>query len=329
VKLVDEIVNICAEQVVHLLTAGFPCVGFSRFGLKQGLQNVQSSLFHDAVKVISAIKPKMVLFENVHSILSAAHRDDLCFITTTMADLGYNMRWTTCSASDVGLPHCRKRWFALCTMKGETFNELIVPESVHTTPEPTLNAVQTRCHNKRYRMLGNTIVPMAARLAFFRLYTGFQIQSVSDLALVRTCSYSVDLVGTCPQPTDHGFITSMGQVAYIKVAKVRAVQVAIKLDVRQYLGAHRQRLSNTTRLDLSPKRETYELSMWPTPRTKCAHGSHVFTERGCGDLPTCARFASSVDGNPLAQTDSTHQVNIHWIEWLMGYPRDWTKLVLP
>jgi hypothetical protein len=76
---------------------------------------------------------------------------------------------------DVGLPHCRKRWFAVYH-EGETFNELIVPESVHRTnrtlvAKPGATTKGTDAGTPLYRL--------AARLAFFRLYTGFQIQSVS------------------------------------------------------------------------------------------------------------------------------------------------------
>jgi hypothetical protein len=100
----------------------------SRFGLQTSLQNVQSSLFHDAVKVI-AIKPKMVLFENVHSILSAAHRDDLSRRQWPTSDTTW---WTTCSAS-TSVYLTVGSVVRVVYHEGETFNELIVPESVHMT----------------------------------------------------------------------------------------------------------------------------------------------------------------------------------------------------
>jgi hypothetical protein len=73
-----------------------------------------------------------------------------------------------------------------------------------------------------------------------------------------------------------------------------------------------KRLSNTTRL---VSQETYPNSACGPPRTKCAHGSHVFTERGVG---TSRRVLDSRQcGWTPGQTDSTHQVHTP-VEWWWG-----------
>jgi hypothetical protein len=72
--VVDEIVNICAGASAYcwLSLCGLLTVRSQTRPPERAVY-----LFRE---VIAEIKPKMVLFENVHSILSAAHRDDFCFI---------------------------------------------------------------------------------------------------------------------------------------------------------------------------------------------------------------------------------------------------------
>lgn len=59
------------------------------------------------------------------------------------------------------------------------------------------------------------------------------------------------------------------------------------------------------------------LSKWATPRRGVVISSRILTERGLRDLPTQVRFEHGTKNrfNPL---------NSQWVEYLMGYPLDWT-----
>jgi hypothetical protein len=104
----------------------------------------------------------------------------------------------------------------------------------------------------------------------------------------------------------------MGQVAYIKVAKVRAVQVAIKLD-RQYLGAHDK--SSLTRPDLSPKRPTRTQHV--ARHAPNVHMVRMFSQSEVWGPPDVCSIRVSVDGHPRPRP-TAHQVLATLVEWWWG-----------
>ena len=56
-------------------------------------------------------------------------------------------------------------------------------------------------------------------------------------------------------------------------------------------------------------------SLWPTPRTNVSFAKTV-TPRVAQDLQNAVKWESKSNGTGP---------NIHWVEWLMGYPADYTK----
>ncbi|MFB4193358.1 DNA cytosine methyltransferase [Streptomyces carpaticus] len=114
---------------VCVLTAGFPCQDVSVAGRRAGLTaNTRSGLWHHIAGAIAAIRPGLVVIENVRGLLSApadarttprpcpwcagepALRA-LGAVLGSLADLGYDARWCVLRASDVGAPHRRERVF--------------------------------------------------------------------------------------------------------------------------------------------------------------------------------------------------------------------------
>jgi DNA (cytosine-5)-methyltransferase 1 len=122
--IVKDVADLAAfKQVVgntriDAISAGFPCLGFSTMGLHEGLKHDGSALFFAVVKLVKLYKPKLLVLENVAAILSVTHTLSLTKIVDSITKAGYDMRWTVCSASSVGAPHERKRWFCLCTRRG-------------------------------------------------------------------------------------------------------------------------------------------------------------------------------------------------------------------
>lgn len=121
-------------ESVTCVSAGFPCQDVSVAGRRAGLaEGTRSGLWLEVVRALSVLSPPMVVIENVRGILSApaAARDvELCpwclgddpavpavralgTVLGSLADLGYDSRWTCLRASDVGAPHRRDRLFLL------------------------------------------------------------------------------------------------------------------------------------------------------------------------------------------------------------------------
>ena len=94
---------------IDIIYGGFPCQDISVAGNQKGLEGERSSLFFEISRLIDEIKPSFVFLENVPNIRTkGAER-----VCKELAERGYDSRWCCVSASDVGAPHKRERWFLL------------------------------------------------------------------------------------------------------------------------------------------------------------------------------------------------------------------------
>jgi site-specific DNA-cytosine methylase len=85
------------------------CQDISIAGNGLGLQGARSGLWYEFARLISEIRPRFVMLENVPAI---THRGGLDVIGNLTA-LGYDCQWGIVSASDAGAPHKRERWFCV------------------------------------------------------------------------------------------------------------------------------------------------------------------------------------------------------------------------
>jgi DNA (cytosine-5)-methyltransferase 1 len=91
---------------IDILTAGYPCQPFSHAGERKGL-NDERHIFPYIAKAISILRPKLVILENVRGHLSLGLKE----VLAELATIGYDARWQTVRAADVGAPHRRERLF--------------------------------------------------------------------------------------------------------------------------------------------------------------------------------------------------------------------------
>ena len=94
---------------VDIITAGFPCQDISAAGADRGLEGERSGLFFQVVRLAAALQPGFLFLENVPPI----RRRGLDRVVRELARIGYDPRWDTVSAADVGAGHLRKRWWSL------------------------------------------------------------------------------------------------------------------------------------------------------------------------------------------------------------------------
>ena len=177
IKNFDEIVSVVRDRQVDIITAGFPCLGFSKVGNMEGFNNSQSALFWDTMKIVKILRPHMVLLENVAEIVNANDGNDMAAMIAEFTKLGFGCKWTIQSAQSVGAPQVRKRWFCLATsqkklnMKTVKTNKFVSFDWSQKSM-PSIVSVREADFARRYSMLGNSIVPAAARAAFIKLYAG-------------------------------------------------------------------------------------------------------------------------------------------------------------
>ena len=126
-------------EPVDILTGGFPCQDVSLAGSRRGLaEGTRSGLWSEFAKAIEVLKPRLVVIENVRGLLSASAGSDVeqcswCMgeagdsepvlralgaVLGSLADLGYDARWTGVRAADAGAPHNRFRVFIVAYPSG-------------------------------------------------------------------------------------------------------------------------------------------------------------------------------------------------------------------
>ena len=95
--------------LVDIITAGFPCQPHSVAGKRAGALD-DRNLWPDTLRVIDAVGPAIVLLENVPGILANGYAGT---VVGELAERGYDAFWGLLSASSIGAPHVRTRWWCL------------------------------------------------------------------------------------------------------------------------------------------------------------------------------------------------------------------------
>lgn len=132
-------VDFTQVEPVDILTGGFPCQDLSLAGKRAGLrEGTRSGLWSEFARAIEEIRPRLVVIENVRGILSAKAHSELeqcewCLgdgsgepslralgaVLGSLADIGYDAKWTGVRAADAGAPHNRFRIFIVAFPKSE------------------------------------------------------------------------------------------------------------------------------------------------------------------------------------------------------------------
>jgi DNA (cytosine-5)-methyltransferase 1 len=102
----------------YLLTMGPPCQPVSRSGVGLGVDDPRW-LWPACTRALAALRPALVLFENVRGLLSHDGGRTWAGILVDLEALGYAVRWTVVGACTVGAPHHRHRVFLLARHVGD------------------------------------------------------------------------------------------------------------------------------------------------------------------------------------------------------------------
>jgi DNA (cytosine-5)-methyltransferase 1 len=119
------------KKDVDLIAGGPPCQGFSFIGKRQ-YDDPRNSLVYEYLRVISEVRPKYFIFENVPGIASGLHREFLDSLISSFEELGYEITKPirVLDASEYGAPQKRKR-LILIGSRGD------VPKAEY--PQPSYN----------------------------------------------------------------------------------------------------------------------------------------------------------------------------------------------
>jgi DNA (cytosine-5)-methyltransferase 1 len=99
---------------VDIIIGGFPCQNISCAGRGEGLSGAKSGLFFEIVRLANETNCSFLFLENVPNIRTRGLEE----VITELAEIGFDSRWLCVSASAMGAPHQRERWFCFASRKG-------------------------------------------------------------------------------------------------------------------------------------------------------------------------------------------------------------------
>lgn len=117
---------------IDVIIGGPPCQGFSISG-KRMIEDPRNRLYKSFVEMVSTIKPKMFVMENVPGLLSMGKGAIKEQILEDFNNAGYNVVTKVLTASDFGVPQARKRVFFIGINPDKIHNtvEFSFPEATH------------------------------------------------------------------------------------------------------------------------------------------------------------------------------------------------------
>jgi C-5 cytosine-specific DNA methylase len=269
---------------IEVVCAGFPCQDLSAAGKHAGLAGERSGLFWQIVRLLRDMDS--VKYVLLENV-PAILPEGARSVTDALRKLGFLSAHGVFQANEVGAPHTRKRWFCLSVRKGAREQVARPPARASREPVRLIKRPVADTNGVRYKMLGNSVVPQAVALAW------------NTLLQVRFRPQHDTSAGTGTMYVQH----------------VDGKEVLVTRDVK------------LTQLK-TPLRLPFGITkyVWATPTAQFNHPFHFFnTARGLDNLFNQVFYESSARP-AMSRTEliKSHTVNPKFVEWLMGYPPDYT-----
>lgn len=116
---------------IDMITHGSPCQDFSIAGKQAGGDlgtGTRSSLMWNTINIVTYVKPKYVVWENVKNLLSKKHRHNFDNYLNILESLGYNNYYKVLNAKDYGIPQNRERVYTISIRKDVDKGSFVFPE---------------------------------------------------------------------------------------------------------------------------------------------------------------------------------------------------------
>lgn len=145
-KQYDDVRKVGAAQLapVDVICGGFPCQDLSSAGKRAGLKGARSGLFYELTRIVSELRPRYVVWENVPGLLSSDRGRDFARVLHELARIGYFGAWRTLDARYLGVAQRRRRIFgvfARADLGAERGSEILsLVEGLRGHPAPRVEA---------------------------------------------------------------------------------------------------------------------------------------------------------------------------------------------
>lgn len=108
---------------IDLLAGGPPCQSFSVFGRRQGTNDPRGLLFREYLRILSVLKPKSFIFENVFGLLTINGGETFKHLCECLESPGNDITYTLSifrlNAANFGVPQFRDRVFIIGNSSGQ------------------------------------------------------------------------------------------------------------------------------------------------------------------------------------------------------------------
>jgi DNA (cytosine-5)-methyltransferase 1 len=124
-----DIRNLRAEDFTgaDIVAAGVPCPPFSVAGRQLGADD-ERDMFPAALKIVSVVKPRAILFENVPGLALARFADYRSDLFKQIRKMGYEPQSAVLHAADFGVPQLRPR-FVIVALRQDDAQYFTMPSS--------------------------------------------------------------------------------------------------------------------------------------------------------------------------------------------------------
>lgn len=123
---------------IDLLAGGVPCPPFS-IASKQLGEKDERDLFPETIRLISEIKPRAIMLENVRGFLDKKFDNYREHIINSIKKLGYRVEIKLLNASDFGVPQFRQR-IVIIGIKNDEIGKFFYPVIINSN-SPTVGEV--------------------------------------------------------------------------------------------------------------------------------------------------------------------------------------------
>ena len=96
-----------------LYVAGYPCPSYSNLGKKNGVKDLRGFVTLEGLRYIATKRPRVVVLEQVASILQMKHQKIWNFLQKILKQLDYKINFKVMNCKNYGVPQSRPRLYVL------------------------------------------------------------------------------------------------------------------------------------------------------------------------------------------------------------------------
>jgi len=118
------------ENEVDIFVGGSPCQSFSLVGKRGGFEDTRGTLFYEFARLVSEIKPKVFIYENVKGVLSHDNGNTWEIMKNVFDELGYTWDYDILNAKKYGIPQNRERIFVVGFLNEQFGSKFKFPQTI-------------------------------------------------------------------------------------------------------------------------------------------------------------------------------------------------------